>query len=459
MSQRSALVEYIIHSPIVLINVDFVREIWMIPERLVGIPDGNDFILKLMGDLYPGKLFVHEGEFYGVLTFTRVDSHNNLEKVYKVTATRTFIPYNPQEIEPLAKPGDQFELRKGDIDNFTDDKPIQTSLGRYIANYLFLVYPFQDAIPYINGVMNTSMIEAEIAKRLMNKTIAVQDVNDKYIDTLTLFGQSNEIMCSSITEKTMTIPNSIVELRNRLVSENQAALDRGDASVMAMIEGELISAYRTYLGDDESADFLIKAKYYKVTLKKLLLTQGMVETFGSPGKFKFVAQPMGSGWKQKDLPTIFNEVRQGSFARAVETANGGVIAKLILRVLQDTRIDLPDCGTTDGEHLRADKDNLKDLLWNYLIEPDGTQTVITRELIPSLIGKDIVVRTPGYCKSPEGFCVKCFGHVFEVVEQKAFAPIANDFAGTITTASLKSMHGKSFGAMDISNLNRYLIAR
>jgi hypothetical protein len=226
---------------------------------------------------------------------------------------------------------------------------------------------------------------------------------------------------------------------------------------MSLIENTLIKAYKEHLKGDPSMHFLLKSKYFNVVLKKLFLTQGMVEVFGSPGKYTFISNPMGNGWKTKDLVTIFNEVRQGSFARAVETADGGVIAKLILRVFQDTRISEDDCHTTRGEHVHATKDVLRDFMWNYVIMGDGSNVVINKESIPSFLDKDIVVRTPGYCQAEEGFCARCFGYVFEKVGQKAFGPIANNFAKQQTLSSLRAMHGKTHSTISLSNLNKFLV--
>jgi len=231
---------------------------------------------------------------------------------------------------------------------------------------------------------------------------------------------------------------------------------------MSDIEQRLISEYKEYLKGDPSMHFLIKSKYFNVTLKKLFLTQGMTEKFGSPGKFVFIDQPMGNGWKQENLADIFNEVRQGSYARAIETQNGGVVAKLILRVLQDTRIGIPDCGTTKGETVRGNRSQLKDFEYNYVVEKDGSTTLLNDETYDRYIDKDVTIRTPGYCQAPTGFCAKCFGKVFETLGQSAFAPVANNLGRNLLVNSLKAMHGKShsfisFFKNDVSVFSYYRI--
>lgn len=457
---RPAIIDYVIRHQQALLQTDFARELWMVPDRFQGtsVPQTTDqFLLTTNSPLYVGKLFIANNKFWGVTHWVRVDDRLTDERTYKVHAEETKIPVKGSDTQPLCTPQDSFALLPGEIVNYTGDKPLETTLGRFVANHLFLVYPFGDTIPYLNETFNASKLEKRLAVPIMEGTIKVQDVKDKYVNTLTLFGQSTEMLCPNISEKTITIPESINKLRDKLVKDNQTALEAGDASVMSGIEKQLITAYKEYLQGDSSLHFLLKEKYFTVILKKLFLTHGMVEVFGSPGKFTFITQPLGKGWKVGDLPAIFNEVRAGSFARAVETADGGVIAKLILRVLQDTRITEADCQTTQGEVVHATKDILKDFIWNYIVNTKGDTQLITEESLSQWIGKTITIRTPGYCASAKGFCAKCFGKTFEELGQKALAPVVNDFARAQTVASLKKMHGTASDTIVVQDLNRYLI--
>lgn len=461
MTTRSPLIEFIIKHPQVLLNTDFLREVWMIPERMFAhsLDNNNDiprFEIKTLSNLYSGKLFVFGNLFYAVSSFERIDDRSSELKTYQVFANETGIVHDSNESVPMCSPQDKVVLQPGEIANYSEGPPLATTLGIFIANYLFFVYPFDDVISYLNEEFTSGKLEKRISIPLLEGKISTKAVKDRYINALSLIGQSNEIICPNISEKTITIPDHINQLREKLVAENIDALRNGDASVMSDIEKTLITEYKKYLEGDPSLHFLLKSKYFNVTLKKLFLTQGMTEKFGTPGKFTFIDQPMGKGWKIENLPDIFNEVRQGSYARAVETANGGVIAKLILRVFQDTRITIADCKTKRGEHIHADKNQLIDFMWNYTIEPDGSNKLITEESIPDFIDKDIIVRTPGYCQAERDFCAKCFGKLFEDLGQKAFGPVANDAGRHHTTASLKSMHGKSHAVVEISDLNNYL---
>jgi hypothetical protein len=457
---QSPLLSFLLKYQTSLINIDLLKELWMIPDRLTAKRDGQQFILSTESPLYSGKLLLDEADpthFFAIDRFERVYTKDNIGKTYHVQASDTAIPFDASNNTALCTPQDPITLSPGDLINLEGTDDITSTIGIMVANYLFLVYPFGDIIPFFNGQITTSKLEKMITGPLLEGKITVDQVKQKYINTLSLIGGSCEIICPNISEKTITIPPEIHVLREQLVNDNRAALEAGDVSVMSDIEKQLIKAYRDHLRGDPSLHFLLKKKYFDVTLKKLFLTQGMTEIFGSPGKFTFVDNPMGQGWKQKDLPVIYNEVRKGSFARAVETADGGVVAKLILRVFQDTRIDLADCGTKRGEHIHGTKGTLKDFMWNYVINADGSTILITDTTLDALVGQEVVIRTPGYCQAPQGFCAKCFGNIFEKLGQKAFAPIANDLGRNFTTASLKAMHGLSHTTIDVSDLNRYVI--
>lgn len=456
---HTPLIAFVIRYQKALIQIDLLRELFMIPDRLISTIkiDDHSFEVPTRADLYVGKLFVFEGQFYAVDTYSRIDLRDTNVKTFKVNATATGIKHDPNEKVALTTPQERFTLQAGEIANYPQGEPLATSLGRFIANYTLLVYPFNDIVPYLNEEITDSKLENHIAMALLEDKVTPRQVKDRYVDAISLIGQSNEIICPNITEKALTIPPHIVALRKKLVADNKQALDAGDASVMSLVEQQLIQAYKDYIKDDPSMHFFLKSKYFNVVIKKLFLTQGMTEKFGEPGKFVFIEQPMGSGWQIENLPDIFNEVRQGSFARAKETANGGVVAKMILRVLQDTRITVDDCKTTKGSHIHGTKDNLKDVTWNYLINPDKTTTLITSDVAKTLVGKDIEIRTPGYCQAELGYCAKCFGRLFEVVGQKAFGPVANGVGRAMLTNSLKSMHGKSHQAINVYSLNNYLV--
>lgn len=457
------VIAYILKDPSVLLQKDFHVEIFMIPSRINAsdaMLDGETkiFSIETLSPLYKGKLFVHGNFFYAVDSFQRIDNRLTDEKRYRVEASPTGIVYNPNSTKPLLTPQDSFLLEAGKIANYPTGETIDTSIGIYIANYLFLAWPFGSVIPYFNEEMSTGKLEKRIAVALLEDKITARQVKDKYVNALSLFGQSNEVICPNISEKTISIPQSIHDLRVKLIKENLEALKAGDASVMTDIEGKLIKAYKDHLQGDPSLHYLLKAKHFNVALKKLFLVQGMTEIFGDPGKFKFIEQPMGSGWQIRDLPYIFNEVRQGSYARAIETADGGVVAKLILRVFQDTQITIPDCGTRVGSKITSTKEQLKEYVWNYTIEKDGSNKLITDDTLNDFIGKEVTIRTPGFCKSAQGYCARCMGLLFEKLGQKAFAPIANDLPRQFTTNSLKSMHGKSHSVVDVSDIGKYLIS-
>lgn len=465
MILNESLKDFILTYQESLLELDFIRELFMIPERIEAayeykLGDDHHLTLVTQAPLYKGKLLVSNNKFYAVTSFEKDLSYlanEEHQKRYNVIAQETAIPYIAQESNPLATPQDTFTLYPGQIENYTDTSPIETTLGRFIANKCFLVYPFGDIIPYYNEEFTVGLLEKKISKALLNNQITVAQIKDKYINSLSLFGNSPDILAPNITEKTITIPKYITDLREKLITEHKAALDAGDVSVMTDIEQQLINAYKDYLKGDPSLHFLLKKKFFNVALKKLFLTHGIVEKFGESGKFTFIDNPMSSGWKQENLPDIFNEVRSGSYSRAIETADGGVVAKLILRVFQDTRLDTKDCETKLGQKILATKENLKDYLYNYVVNPDGTITLIDESTLSQFIGKEIIIRTPGYCKATKGFCAKCFGYLFEQLGQKAFAPIANDLARVFTVSALKKMHGTNHSTVKINDINKYLI--
>jgi hypothetical protein len=460
--QRPPIVEHIIRHPESLIYIGFNKEIWMIPDRLLAdvrtSPTELKFELAMRVAPYRGKLFVHDGMFYAITSWERTDDRSTDSRTYTVEAIETGVPHDSSEKFPLLRPSDVIEIRPGEIMNYKGGEIIKTTVGRFVANYLLLCYPFGETVDYINEEFSAGKLEGLISKLILSKKISPRVFKDKFVNTLTLHGHTTEMFCPGISAKVITVPDHVKNLLIRLVEENKEALEAGDSSVMSDIEKAVISAYKDYLKGDSSLHFLLKSKYFAVTLKKLFLTHGMVEVFGQPGKFVWVTQAMGSGWKKKDFSVICNETRQGSFSRAVETQFGGVIAKMILRVFQDVIIGLADCGTSHGEPMLGTPALAKEIENSYQILPSGESSLIDASTAKSLVGKKFYLRTPGYCEAEGGYCSRCFGYIYEEHGQRSFATLANDFARNQTTASLKKMHGVSHSTVDVSDLNKFLVA-
>lgn len=71
-----------------------------------------------------------------------------------------------------------------------------------------------------------------------------------------------------------------------------------------------------------------------------------------------------------------------------------------------------DCNTQVLLPIKVKENNYKSLIGVYMQQPNGTLSILTNDILPTLIGQTILVRNPITCACPtDGFCQKCGGEL------------------------------------------------
>ncbi len=449
MSDNPAIRHLLLHLPDLLYR-DYLQELFTLPDRLhVEKDEAGRYIVTTEAKPYPGKLVVYNGTFQRVEGVARGTGPDQ----YYVTFLETDIPDTGGII---LSPRTAFLLQPGFLGNYMSGDPILTSVGRVVINYLILDYPFDGIIPYINTVWKASDIEKLVGDAIISKRVTTDQVN-RYINNLLFIGHTPEICSPNLTEKSLTTDPRIAVRKKELLEEHKDALAAGDAVVMSQIENELIAMDRAYLKGDESMNYLLGSKQFDVIRKKMYVTHGMVESFGDKGQYAFVENSLQEGWTQKAFPTIANEIRAGSYARAKETAKGGEESKFILRIFQNTRVTERDCGSTRTLDVDIHKDNSAEYLYRNYIGESSEVWSITTNNHQDFVGKRVRFRSPMYCTAEGGYCYKCIGTLFESLNQDTMATVMNAIGAKMTVLSLKQSHGTKISTTEISDLNKFLV--
>lgn len=403
--------------------------------------------------LYVGKLVLSNNTFFRIESYQKVSQDGDVSH-YTVTVSKTGMDLPKDNL--LCAVTDPVYLTSGYIANYTKAETIETTIGRLLLNYLVLAKPYGDIIPYKNEIWKSGKLQDEIGDLLLNKKITVDQIKQSQ-NNMFFFGQMTEIYCPNLTKKSLTSSPKIPELKKQLLKEHAEGLAAGDSVTMATVESKLIAADKEYLKDDPASLFLIKGKYWNIVRKKLFLTHGMVERFGQKGVFDFIPNSLEEGWTQEAAPAIFNETRNGSYSRAMETAGGGARAKEVLRVFQNTRVVENDCGTKRGLVVLFAPYNSSEYVYRYA-NVDGKTVEITNENHKSFQGKAVSVRSPQYCETKNGLCYTCVGKLFQSLGQDEFATVIQSLASAFLTKSLKKAHGTSVDVYEIKNLNDYVVS-
>lgn len=428
--------------------------------------------IQTASPIYTGKLFVIDDRLAYVTSILQsedilpsLDESSNIEFNPDDIMTEHTVEYAlidgviPKD-EPLFTFKDTLSITKGDIENYNEDTGLDTTVGRFITNYLAFAHPFGDVFPYMNKPLRSKDIESAVMDALIDDKITTRQI-DTYIANLFFIGHFTELSTPTLSRKALTVDPRILERKQQLLTLHADALKKGDPVTMAMIESELLKMDAEYLKDDPSMQFLGRntGKSLKIHRKKMFLTHGMLQKFEDDSKFDFVDNSLSEGWTVENFPAIANDIRSGTYKRAKETAKGGEESKFLMRVFQNTRIVENDCGSTRGlTYPSFGELEYSMFLYRYVILANGEEVLVNSQNKSKLIGqKNILVRSPMYCKTKNNFCYKCCGHIFKVFQARSTTMDKVSIGSYFLTLSLKAFHGVSNNVVKVTSLNRFLL--
>lgn len=414
---------------------------------------GGHFELEHHQDPFFGMLVVYEDSFYAITEYQEINRKPETS-LYRLKVTPLGFKDNGKK---LCKPTDSFILQKGNIINFKESKPIETTVGRFVVNYLLLADPFGDLIPYQNKTFKGAKgLETLVSNNILSGNINASQER-KYGANLLFLSSNPEYFAPSLTKKVLTTGSHIKARKKELLEKYKEEIASGDVVTIAKIEKELVDMDKAYCKGDPSMVFLMKDSYFSNIRKKLFIIHGAIPSFGKKGEYDFIPNSLEEGWTEKDFPKIVNEVRDGTHSRSTEVAKGGEQSNFILRIFQNTRITEEDCGVKHGLKMHIHEGNYKDFIErNILI--NGKTVSISPENAKSYIGKDIILRSPMYCRGKNGgVCYKCTDKRFEETKQDTLATIMNTLGAMFSTLALKKVHNTSVSSTRLKDIDTYIL--
>jgi len=354
---------------------------------------------------------------------------------------------------------DTMHLDKGDLTCVKES--MDTTVGRFFVNLYLLEYPFQGAIPYINDVWDISDVEKLISAYVVSakdKDQAIGQLQD-YENNLFYLGQYTEMCVPTYSRKSFSTDPNMRAYRKQLIKE--AGDSAADPRVRMEIENKLIQKDKEYLAGDSSMRFYtpIAKKAFGIARKRMFSTFGVTEAFErTGGNYEFIENSLSEGWDKTKISTIGNEIRRGSFNRGHQTALGGAQTKYMTRVFQDFRVVDGDCGTKKGLVIDLIKHPILKELMGQEVWLNGRWVLLEAGNFDHFNSqKEIILRSPMYCRSKDGICEHCAGSMLKQCDTKAFNAMAMEISSTFLTASLKAMHGTTHSSITVDDLTNYII--
>lgn len=356
--------------------------------------------------------------------------------------------------EPLCDFRELFPLQAYDLPNYTGEDTLQTTYGNVLVNYLLLVIPFGDLLPFQAGHFSVKDVEKEVHKRLIDDPedddgVSYAPDGNIYVRQYLQFSDYAlslvayaSISVVSVTPKAMQSHPQARKRRKELIEEYKGRLN--DPAIIAKIGDELEALDREWLKDDPADEFY-KAKgkkgYGKVR-NKLFYMFGGESSFSDGSTMELVERSLEEGIDPDKLPAMINSLRAGSYNRGAQTQLGGESTKTIYRMLGTIRTAEEDCETTLGIPTTVTEYNSKSLIGFWVIDRKKS-VLIDAENHTQYVGKEIMLRTPMTCKTEgRNVCARCVGQ--DLSEQPDGLPAAAaGLGGRFLSLFLAKMHGSA----------------
>jgi hypothetical protein len=369
---------------------------------------------------------------------------------YYVGETLVEIPVSKHNTGAPFSIYNHIKIKNGDIANYTSESEIDTTIGRFISNYIVVVSIVGDKIPYHNDIWDIKNLQNQYSQLILDGKAPATDYR-KYIDHGYFLAHFSELCVPTLTEKAMTTDPQIPIRKAELLELHKDELS--DPKVVAAIEEELINMDKAWIKGDPAEGFYgASKKSYNVQRKKMHIMVGGVEDFNPDGGTITISHSLSEGINAKAFAAVANEIRKGHYDRGKETAKGGEMTKFIFRAFQDIKITEDDCKTKRGiPVVFGDILNIEDFISRMiLVGPDKREVEITRENMKSYIGKTVILRSPMTCASELGLCYHCSGLNFKKLNIANPGVRAIEISSKFMYASMLSMHGTAIQTNQIN---------
>lgn len=364
---------------------------------------------------------------------------------------------------PLFTLDEPVRLKPNDLINVKEE--VITTYSAAIINAYVLIYAFGAKIPYMHDMRNGDKLDKLILSKAVDyppdflskdeaylkECIAGLDPNDPniYVHELKKYSFASAALPGFSTiaapagnVKTMSVNPAIIQRRDQLLQENEGKLH--DPVVMANIINELATMDMKDFENDPANGFFIKDKSFFVSRMKAHILYGIEYGMDKTSlKPTVIKTSLSEGIQVNDLPALVDSSRAASYDRGNQTALAGAGVKEIYRALQNVTVAKSSCNTKLGLVLPIETGNVDELVGRYALALGTDKSfLITQEWAKKNIGKNVIVRSPMYCKSPGmSYCPECIGIAYSK-SPTGLHIAGSDILSIFMNDSMKAMHGK-----------------
>jgi hypothetical protein len=386
--------------------------------------------------------FVNSGEF--------IDYFNNhfmeIESIISMDFLRdNFMQYYDEESREIIKPKLRFNniinIRKTKINEYLNNScNDDTTIGKLLFNLFCLPNEYFKKFGYVNETIvskNYKQIHENLTILKLEKNITDEEYAN-IIDKLTWLGFNlTNFKGYAINMDVMEIPEEVTKRKNELLSSKE----NFTGEEIDKIEKELINIWKKHKGNTGLAKIISSGAKgnFENHIKNMFIMRGLVKT---PDGMKLIKSNLLEGNNFEDSILLSNNSIEGSSGRAIKTAVGGYLVKLITAGFSVLALGEDDCRSTVHLEIDMNEKNFKLFMYrNIKLRGETGYQELTHETKNNYMGKKVLIRSPMYCHSKHGICKKCYGNLYKYNEiTEGLNTLISDLGSVIMNKSMKSFH-------------------
>ncbi|AFQ96770.1 RNA polymerase beta subunit [Erwinia phage phiEaH2] len=348
--------------------------------------------------------------------------------------------------DELFIPEELFELRPDMYPGL--EGPVQTSVGRYVFNWIVIFYAFGTRLPYQAISKNPLEYQKEMYRRCLeheddepeNDGAIRPSMIGRFVGGLHELAPMTRGIAATGTLRSLTTHPDAYKVRDALLLKHKDELD--NPAVIVMIEKALDELDKEWLSGDQSIEFYNSPKS-RMRRRKLMLMYGIQTAFKEGSDFTLVPTSLMEVDEggMKNLVEKFNDTREGSFSRGAETAKGGEQVRIIQMIFQNHRIVAGDCGTKLTHPVVINLGNVTRYIGMNAVV-NGKLVQLTEAYLKEQLGKVVRLRRPILCQLGHVDCCAACSSAHKAEEPRAIAADISSAFSNVMTNAMGAMHGR-----------------
>ena len=326
------------------------------------------------------------------------------------------------------------------IGRMYNKEPIPTTIGRFIINLFCYPEKFIKKHGYINKTLNIDEIEGvdgKMADMLLYDELTAEEYCEHVNNTEWIAMNTAYFICPTMDYDINKPIPEVMKRRDELFIEYQDAIQKGDTNASSKIEDELLALSKKYLKEkgNEGYDFFESGNFKFGNNYKKTSVFGSAVRDPFTQKISIIKSNYMEGVDKKEAPALASLTVLGGYSRGVATQGGGYETKKVNNCTQTIVLDEDgtDCGTQFYLKIVIEP-SLKNLYIDRYILDSGKLVLTTKENISKYVGKEVLLRSPMYCKSDK-ICSRCAGKLFYRLGIKNAGLLTSTFSGSLIKSS------------------------